>query len=215
MLKFSHIRLVIGLMLILTGIMSFLQVSGIMTFDEKIVGLATAVIFTLVGVFFLALLFAGEQNWWAVFPGAGLLAIGALIALSLLLPQFAWLGGSLFLGFLGLAFGWVYTSNHNRWWAIIPGGVLLTLAAVSLGDRLPFLDGGSLFFLGLAATFGLVYLLPTGAGRMSWAWIPAVVMLAMAVFIGLTSQHAMNYLWPVILIALGLFLAYRSFNHKQ
>lgn len=67
-----------------------------------------------------------------------------LVALVLLTKVGAW-GGS---GFFG---------------ALIPAGVLFTLAGVAGADVLvPGVDSGSLFFLGLAATFGYVYRLPNG-----------------------------------------------------
>ena len=73
-------------------------------------------------------------------------------------------GGFFFLGFLGLGFLAVYFSGRERWWAIIPGGVLLTLGFISVlnnvyGGR----ETGGFFFLGLGLTFLLVAVLASHA----------------------------------------------------
>ena len=95
----------------------------------------------------------------------------------------AWVG-AMFLGMIGLAFWIVYLTNHDHWWAIIPGGVMLTLAAVSAVA--PFAGGfatGGLFFLGMGLTFALVGVIPTPQGRMTWAFIPAAVMGIMGLLV--------------------------------
>ena len=105
--------------------------------------------------------------------------------------------------------------QRGQWMPSVPAGTLLTLAVVSLGDHFPFFDGGTLFFLGLAFTFALVYFLPSGGRRMSWAWIPSIALFGMAAMISFFSNQHSAFLWPVLLIAVGLFLAVRSFNKKN
>jgi hypothetical protein len=215
MIKFYHIRIISGAALMLCGVLALLQTSGFVQIPESTYGLIFAAMFGALGVLFLGMIPNQPEQWWAVFPGAVLVAIAAVITLGVFFSPFAWLGGALFLGILGLAFIWVYLTNPTHWWALIPGGTLLTLGIVSLGDRFPLFDSATLLFLGLAATFGLVYFLPTGGRRMSWAWIPAVSLLGMAAFISFFTNHNSAYLWPLILIGIGIFLAVRSFKPKN
>jgi len=91
---------------------------------------------------------------------------------------------------------------------------MVTIASISvspdlLGGRLEFLKGGA-FFLGLGITFALLYALPTGGARLTWAWIPSLVLLVMGVLISLSASGVMNTVWPLALIVAGIFLIYRA-----
>jgi hypothetical protein len=163
------------------------------------------------GVIFLAVFWRDRVRWWALIPGFVLLSIGMLIGLDEFVPSFdeTW-GGALVLGGISLSFWMIYLTDHARWWAVIPGGVLLSVAAIVIvSQQLPGQDLGWVIFLGIALTFGLVYLLPTGAGRNRWAIYPAAVMLGMSLLLLTTMGHVLNILWPVALILAGLYMAYR------
>jgi hypothetical protein len=163
------------------------------------------------GGMFLAVFWRDRARWWALIPGFVLLLIGTLIGLDEFVPSFdeAW-GGALVLGGISLSFWMIYLTDRARWWAIIPGGVLLSLAAiVILSAQLPGQELSWVIFLGMALTFGLVYLLPTEAGRNRWAIYPAAVMLVMALLLMATMGQVLNILWPVALILAGLYIAYR------
>jgi hypothetical protein len=89
-------------------------------------------------------------------------------------------GGSILLGGIALSFLLIYLVNRENWWAIIPGGVLLTLALIiSLGSFLGGFEVGGLFFLGIGLTFALVAVIPNPQGSMAWAWIPAGILTVM------------------------------------
>jgi hypothetical protein len=169
-------------------------------------------LFALGGGAFLTVFWRDRAAWWALIPGFVLLSIGALIGLSEFAPAFddTW-GGSLVLGGIGLSFWAVYLTSRARWWAIIPGGVLLTLAALAgMSTRLAGQDLGWVFFLGLALTFGLVYLLPGAERRNTWAIYPAAGLLAMALLTMASMGPVINLIWPLALIVAGLYLAYRT-----
>jgi hypothetical protein len=140
-----------------------------------------------------------------------------LIALHEFVPGFAGArGGALFLGMLGLGFWVVYLACRARWWAIIPGGALFTLGLIAgLSETVAGEDLGWIFFLGLSATFGLVYLLPTNDGRMKWALYPAAALLAMAVLVMAAMGQAVNLLWPAVLILTGIYLMYRTLRPRH
>jgi hypothetical protein len=71
-------------------------------------------------------------------------------------------------------------------------------------------DTGSLFFLGLAATFFLVYLLSQPGSKMSWALYPAGVLAVLGVVIAFASSSLARFLGPLALLVAGGYLVYRA-----
>lgn len=211
-------RLVVGPLLILIGALFLLQNMGALGFlgalSEALWALLWTGIFGIAGLGFLMMLLLNQENWWAAIPGFALLGLSGTILTAELLPGFP-LVGSIFLGSLALGFLVVYILHRENWWAIIPSGVLLTLAVVAGLDELVAMDTGAIFFLGLGATFVLVGLLPTSEGRMTWAFIPAAVLLGLGVIIAASFQSFMNLLWGILLIGFGLLLIYRNFFRPQ
>jgi hypothetical protein len=204
----SAIRIVGGALLIVVGILALLQGLGVLT---NIASLLWAFVFGIGGALFLYIFLTSRSNWWAVIPGFVLLSIGALIALERLFPAMSggW-GGALVMGGIGLAFWVVYFLKREHWWAIIPGGVMLTIALVTgLSSALEGIDTGGVFFLGLGLTFGLLAFAPSPEGRMRWALIPAAVLLVMGLVIMAAAVEILNYLWPVALILVGVYLIFR------
>jgi hypothetical protein len=201
-------RAIAGLLLLAIGVLLLLQNLGVPSVLSSVL---LAIFFGLAGVAFLALFLTSADNWWAAIPGFALLSLGTLIGMQSVDPRLGsqW-GGSLFLGGIGLGFWAVYAARRENWWAIIPGGVLLTLAVVAGEGRGAGREVGGIFFLGLGLTFGLVYLLPNPAGRMSWALIPALVLLVLGISITAAAPEVFGGLWPLLLILAGLYLLYRS-----
>ncbi len=143
-----------------------------------------------------------RRDWWALIPGAALTAIGVTIVAGEA-------GGAYFLGVLGIGFALVYLTGHERWWAIVPAGILITLALVAWIDvRAPRLDTAWLFFLGVAATFGLLYLLPASQGGQRWAVYPALAALVVLAIVLLTGAVS-GVVVPIALILVGLYLLTR------
>ena len=196
-----------GILLIAGGILFLMQSLGLMMLDT-----IWPIIFAAPGAVFLYAFIRQRHNWWAVIPGMALLGIGTLIAFEQIFPRANgdW-GGAIFLGSLGAAFLAVYlrTATHE-WWAIIPAGVLGTLTATIMLE--PFLGSdftGGLFMLGMGATFALVYLLPTPAGRMRWAIYPACIVGGIGVLILIAATQLLRVLGPLAIIAFGLYLILR------
>jgi hypothetical protein len=212
-MKRLHYRLIWGALLVGVGLLLLLQNFNILGF---LWGGVWAFLFAAGGAAFLVVFLSHRNNWWAAIPGFTLLGIGALIGLGTFFPRLEnAVGGSLFLGAIGLSFWVVYLRSREQWWAIIPGGVLLTLATVAgLSNTLPWVETGGMFFLGLAATFGLVYLLPTPQGRMSWAIIPAAVLFVIGLIVTVATSSLFRYIWPAALILVGLWLIYRVFRPR-
>ncbi len=197
-------QIVFGLLLLTGGGLALLQTMGYLKNASDIFW---GGMFIAVGLLFLSLLVGG--HWWSVFPGFTLLAIGALIFLPAGFEKF---GGFIFLGGIGLSFWVTYvTAPRERWWALIPAGVLTTLAGITVAaERFGEFETAGFFFLGLSFTFLLVALL---AG-MRWAYWPALALGVMGV-LGLASLFEIaNYIWAVALIAGGGLLLFQYFTNR-
>jgi hypothetical protein len=204
-----------GGLLIILGLLFLLQslnvITGAMT-------LLWAVLFGLGGLAFLYVFLNNRaQSWWAIIPGFVLCWLAVLLFFDAVLPGVSgtW-GGGLFLGAIALSFWIIYVTKREFWWAVIPAGVLSTLAVVAL---LPDTSGGNLsgglFFIGLGLTFGLVYLLPTTEGRMKWALIPAGILGVMGLLVIASSASLINYVWPLVLVALGCYILLRNLLSRK
>ena len=148
---------------------------------------------------------SGQINRSVVW-GLVLIAVGLLLLMgnfNIVFWPLRALSGTLVLAIPGLIFASVYAGNRTLWWAIIPAGVLLTLAGVSLVEvLLPWVSTGWLFFLGLAVTFGLVWRESGGVRR--WAQVVALVFLALT-FLSLLGS-LIRFALPLALVGIGLYL---------
>jgi hypothetical protein len=194
-----------GILLICAGLFFLLQNMG---WFGNLSDLIWTALFGLGGLFFIYLFLSRyEEQWWAAIPGFTLLGLAAVVFLDNFGPAFVEpLTGSLFLGSIALGFIMIYLTNAHMWWALIPGGVLTTLAIVSGIDELPIrgFDSGGVLFLGLGLTFLVLGLLSQRTHeRLSWAFIPATVLIVMGILIGANWMFMMNVLWPLVLIAVG------------
>ena len=166
-------RLVWGGLLVLAGVLFMLQEFGVLggAFEYLWV-----IILAAGAAVFLWIYFTQADQWWAVIPGLTLLGLSLVMLEDLFpaIPSGDWTGG-VFLGCIGLAFWLVYLRRPEQWWAIIPGGVLVTLALVaSFGSVTGWSD--VMFFLGMGATFALVGVLPNQTHDTRWAFIPAGIL---------------------------------------
>lgn len=206
----------LGALLLVAGTLLLLQALG----ASVATGLFWGVLFLAGAAVFWYLFTTDQEHWWAAIPGGALLGLGLTVLTGEAgLPGAAVWGGSLFLGSMGAGFAAVYLREHERWWAIIPAGVLITLALTSAWDAAVAGESGSgaLFFAGLAVTFVLVAVLPGGPGR-RWAWIPAAALAALAVLIALEATallSVLDYLWPLALIASGGVLLWRALGRRH
>lgn len=202
-------RMLWGSLLVLAGVLFFLQ-------EFRVLGSAFEYLWVILmaagsGVF-LYIYFTQKDQWWAVIPGLTLLGL-TLVGLENIIgviPGGDWTG-AVFLGCIGLAFWLVYLRRQEQWWAIIPGGVLVTLALVA---GLDFLTDWTdvIFFLGMGLTFALVALLPDQSYNTRWAFIPAGVLSVLGLVLIAPIQSVVNYVWPVILVGVGIFILIRNWK---
>ncbi len=206
-----------GILLIVAGVLFLLQKVGLFVNIGPFLAMA---LFAAGGlVFFYLFLTALRERWWAAIPGATLFGLAGTIFFSNYAPRVLdGLAGPLFLASIGVGFILVYLADLTKWWAIIPAGVLSTLAVVAGLDEFHIrgVESGGIFFLGLGFTFLVVALLTGQRGeRQSWALIPAAVLLLMGVLIGTPWLGYMENLWPVALIVVGLFWVLRNFRGRD
>jgi len=202
-------RLILGVLLVLGGLLSLLDATGLITNGG---GIFWGMIFAAGGLIFLYMLINHRENWWAAFPAFTLLGLAAS---SFLPDSLEAIDGLVFFAGISLGFWWVYFTGTERWWAIIPGGVLLTLGIVSSLETVSGLETGGLFFLGLGLTFLLVATLPGEKSGRSWALIPGVILLLFGALLGTPYGGLTDYLWPAILIILGGYFVLRFFTNRS
>jgi hypothetical protein len=206
-MKWYSWRIILGAVLVVFGAMALVQSLGLTRFEGQGWGLVPAALFIIVGAGFLPLLAQDRKaNWWAVIPGFTLIGLGLLVLLAVLNFQPDIVLPAIFMTSIGASFWTVYAMDRAKWWAIIPGGALVSLAALLLVS-----DQGSwpavALFTGLAITFALVALLvQPGQPQRAWAWWPAGSLAVLAVIISVTADPLTGIIWPIILIAAGLFL---------
>ena len=125
--------------------------------------------------------------------------------------------GSIFLFAVALPFFVVYFRDEKNWWAIIPAGVMTTLAVIAgaaiAGWIQDSTDGGigNAFFMGgLAVTFAIVWL----RHAKSWAKVVTIVLAALAVASIFFASYG-DIFWPVAFILVGGYLLYTAMRSKN
>ena len=145
----------------------------------------------------------GGKQWGWLFPAGVFGGLAVIVALATNHVDSAAVGSPLFFGLL-LPFAAAYLTDRTRnWWALIPGGVMLFLALVTLlADNVRGEWIGALFLFLIALTFLVVYL--NNRTRV-WALLVAYVfgVLSVAPMLAADGQMA-AYFGSVFLLAIAL-----------
>lgn len=181
-----------GLLLIGLGGLLLLSNMGIIAGTGGIIGL---VVLGGLGVWLLNQYYTGRRQLWLLIGGFAMLGAAAATVTG----QYA---GAWFLGITGFGFLTVWRESARRWWAVIPAGTMLTLAAVVTAEHnTRWFDSNIVFFTGMALTFLWLYVLPRHA--QSWALFPAAASAAVALLVWGSSG---SWLLPLLLIGAGLYM---------
>jgi hypothetical protein len=163
---------------------------------------------TLPSLLWLALLFGIAVALWLVGALPHWVRIAGVVVLYVLaMATSGDLAGVAALGFPALAFAVVYLLRPKRaWWAIIPGGILASVALLVLFETIfPGWGGVAVMFLGFAATFTVLYLLPSTRGGQRWALYPAIGWIVLTVLTNDPSGDA-GFFMPLVLIGAGVVI---------
>jgi hypothetical protein len=125
--------------------------------------------------------------------------------------------GSVFLFAIAFPFFIVYFREAKSWWAIIPAGVMTTLAVITTlaiaGWITDSNQGGyanAILMGGLAATFAVVWL----RHAKDWAKIASIILAALAIASLFFATYS-EILWPVAIILGGAYLLLTALRPKQ
>jgi len=181
-------RMLVGAILILIGALALVQNFDLLPIEgEHIFGTIC-----LIGGAMIFALGRTERHAFKFYGGLALMFIGfaTLADATRLLPgdiigtAFLWTIAGLFLR--------VYLNRRDRFWPIIPAGVLFTLGAMAGLEGYHVIHGEStatLFFLGIAATFGYLYVIRNEQNRLDWAKYPAMATLGLSVLVYFSDRH--------------------------
>lgn len=209
------IQIILGFLVLAAGVLLLIEA----VLSDEVPGLLWTGLLVAGSAAFWYAYFAERSWWWAAIPAGALL--GAAIAPVMELdPAGAGQWTEVpFLAALSTGLWAVYLQDHRRWWAVIPGGALLTLAVVSgVTDAVGGQMTGAILLLGLAVTFALVAVLPSERSRRWWAWIVAAALAALALVVVLQSAEllvVLNYLWPLAVIGGGAYLLWSAWRRRH
>lgn len=195
-----------GGILLIAGLILLLQALGLIESGD----LMWSFLFALAGAVFLSAAIVRRENWWALVVSFLLFSIAILFALDYFTSQLAreW-GGPIVFFAVGISFIIVYLINHTHWWAVIPGGVLVSMSvAIGLERFISEAAFFGLFFLGIGVTFGVLALIPTSLGKMKWSIIPAGVLMLIGVVLMFVSGDVFRFIAAIGLILVGLYTLY-------
>lgn len=196
-----------GIFLLVAGV--FLLLKNLNVFQTW-GDLAWAAFYALAGLGFLIWFFTGTEHWWRAIPAFTLLGIGAGMLLAWRNVEVGTWGPSLVLFGTALGFWAVLIVRKEHWWALLPAGVLTTVAVLfGLWDRVDAAGRLAVLLIGIGLTFLLLYAIRYSRRDARWAAIPAGALLLLGVAtlieaLGLPPLIA-NW-WPVAMVVGGALL---------
>lgn len=201
-MDFSKHRVIIGIGIIFAGILFLLK----QIFFPQLGDFLWPFLLVGGGCVFLYFYFIEKSAWWAAIPGVILIAFGVAAALAAFISENVM--GAIILGGISLAFIAVFKRTPHNWWAIIPAGILMTLAINVLFNW----ENGGLFLLGLAATFGILFIIPSS--KQPWAIFPASILGGLGMVVLFISLDLSRYFIPLIVLGAGIFLIVKSLRES-
>lgn len=200
-----------GIILIIIGIAFMIHNSNLIDNDIllSILGLGL-----LVGYYY-------KKNTGFLISGLVILGIGVNSIADRLIANIN-LSGFITLTGLGFIFLLLYFANNIKGF-VYPGCILPAIGTFSLIDSLLNIDIGWLFFLLLSISFYLIYIFEHRKNNVKWPLIPASILLAFSALTFLTSINIFGiglweiliYIWPAILIIIGIRLIYNNKNNNK
>ena len=205
-------KLLFGFLIIFFGLLLLLYNIHLFNLnDEFWWGLA----FVALGLVFLSIHRRDSNKKGPVVFGAILLILGIFT----ILDSFAFFSGdvigALFLWILATVFILIYIKNNERWWALIPGGILFILGFIVLIDEFRILDKdlfGFIFLFGLSLIFWFLFLIRDDKNKLNWAQIVAMIIMVVSFFVlsDEVDSQITDILFPISVIFCGGYLLVRG-----
>lgn len=153
---------------------------------------------------FLVTYLSDRTQWWALIPGLVILGIAVAVFLAEEDLVSGEIVATFILGGIGLPFLLIFVTDRRHWWALIPGMTMSGIALAVLLEGLGLISDTAVAGIivgGVSLGFLSIYL----ADREQW-WtlIPGGIIGTVALF--LLMATVIEFVWPVALILLGLFL---------
>ncbi|MCR2044388.1 hypothetical protein [Anaerosalibacter massiliensis] len=201
-----------GIVLVLVGIVFLLLNLNIISFNWLI--LILSVIFLLV--------YAYKRQLGYLSAGLVLLAISVVS----LIDQYTFtnvnIKGFVFLWILGIISLNMYSKYETRGYLIF-GCLLPAIGTYSLIDEIFIKDTAWVFFLFLSIAFYIIYLLEYRRLGTEWPKTLSIIMIALSLLTLLTSKTYMkfgfwrfiSYLWPLLLIGIGIKIIYNMIKYNK
>jgi len=155
-----------------------------------------------------------RSEWALLIPAYVLWAIAGLVALielNILQDPFI---ATYVLTAIALPFLVVFLRNRDQWWALIPAYVLLAVGVMvgllGLGVLTNLLVPAYVMFA-IAIPFFVVYVRNP---KQWWALIPGGIMAVIGLSF-LIAEAAVQYVAPVVLVLVGVWILVRQFTRKE
>ncbi len=190
-----------GMLLIVGGVLALAQQMGYIDRLSPQVGMYSfaAISLLALGMYILS----GWKDWGWLFPAGVFGGLAVTTALAISNVDNAAVASPLFFG-LTIPFVAAYLTDRSRnWWALIPGGVMVFLALVTL--RVDSAGGewvGALFLFMIALSFFVVYL---NNRTRTWALLVAYITAVLGIApLMATGGRDAAYYGPIFLFAVAL-----------
>jgi hypothetical protein len=200
-----------GFLLIGGGALWLADATGFFAISPIVV----AIFFALAGIGFGIDFARDAGSWWAAIPAGALLGLGALIAFVEGATAPGEWGAAMLLAGTGFGFVAVYVRIRDQWWALIPGGLLLSAAIIVA--VVPIVDRGegiAAIVLGIMVVMLVALaLVPIRGRRMLWLLIPAGMLGVVGALLARDKAAVLepfNWVSPAALLVVGLVIVLRT-----
>jgi hypothetical protein len=197
------------------GIMLFL---GMVTLLVDTVGgeWVGALFLFMIGLSFFVVYWSNRTRWWALLVAYILFVLSIAPAMASFGGNVPAYFGTIFLLAVALPFFVVYFRDEKNWWAIIPAGVMTTLAIIAtlgiagwIRDETTGGYSNAILMAGLAVTFAVLWL----RHARDWAKIVTIILALLAVASVFFASYT-EIFWPVAIILVGGYLLYIGMRPK-
>lgn len=214
-MKVNRSSLFWGILLIIGGGLALAQQLGYLDQLPDSVWVWIFGLISLIGL--VAYLVSGFKEWGWLFPFGVFGGLAVTIGFAVSGYDNPAIASPLFFGLL-IPFGAAYLLDRSKnWWALIPGGVMLFLALVTLLVDTTGNDEwiGSMFLFMIGFPFLIVYL--NNRAKNWWALIPAGVLLFLSLIVILSTSVRGEWIGALFLvgIALSFFIVYLNNRARQ